>query len=110
MSSGKFKIKTDARGEFRFNLVAPNGKVILSSEGYTAKASCLKGIESVRKNATADANYERKQAKNGQLMFNLQAGNGEIIGTSETYRSTEGREGGIASVKRNAPHAEVMEA
>ncbi|MFT3883942.1 MAG: YegP family protein [Flavobacteriales bacterium] len=110
MSTSKFKISTDARGEFRFNLVATNGQVILSSEGYKAKASCMNGIGSVRKNAVLDERYERKQTKNGQHMFNLKAGNGEIIGTSEAYASEDGRDNGIDSVKRNAPAAEVVEA
>jgi uncharacterized protein YegP (UPF0339 family) len=39
-------------------------------------------------------------------MFNLKAGNGEIILTSERYKAKEGAENGIASVKANAPHAE----
>ena len=47
----KFEIYTDKAGEFRFRLKARNGEIILSSEGYTAKASCETGIESVRKNA-----------------------------------------------------------
>ncbi|MDD4286604.1 MAG: YegP family protein [Eubacteriales bacterium] len=41
----------DKKGEFRFRLKATNGEPILASEGYKAKASCKKGIESVRKNA-----------------------------------------------------------
>ena len=47
----KFEIYTDKAGEFRFRLKARNGEIILASEGYTAKAGCLNGIESVRKNA-----------------------------------------------------------
>jgi uncharacterized protein YegP (UPF0339 family) len=27
-----------------------NGKIIVTGEGYAAKASCLNGVESVRKN------------------------------------------------------------
>ena len=46
---GKFEIKKDKAGEFRFNLKARNGQVILSSEGYKAKPSCMNGIEYVRK-------------------------------------------------------------
>ena len=38
-------------GEYRFRLKATNGQIIAVSEGYTAKASCLNGIESVQKNA-----------------------------------------------------------
>ena len=42
---------TDKAGEFRFRLKATNGQIIATSEGYKAKASCLNGIESVKKNA-----------------------------------------------------------
>ena len=47
----KFEIYTDKAGEFRFRLKAGNGEIILASEGYTQKAGCKNGIESVRKNA-----------------------------------------------------------
>ena len=57
----KFEVYTDKAGEFRFRLKARNGEIIAASEGYTAKASCLKGVESVRKNA-ADAQVEKFDA------------------------------------------------
>lgn len=47
----KFEVYTDKAGEFRFRLKARNGEIIATSEGYKAKAGCLNGIESVRKNA-----------------------------------------------------------
>ena len=47
----KFELYVDKAGEFRFRLKARNGEIIAASEGYKAKASCLNGIESVRKNA-----------------------------------------------------------
>ena len=47
----KFEIYLDKKGEYRFRLKASNGEPISASEGYTAKASCKNGIESVRKNA-----------------------------------------------------------
>ncbi len=47
----KFEVYVDKAGEFRFRLKARNGEVIAKSEGYKAKASCMNGIESVRKNA-----------------------------------------------------------
>lgn len=50
----KFEVYADKAGEYRFRLKATNGQVIAVSEGYKAKASCLNGIESVKKNA-ADA-------------------------------------------------------
>ena len=47
----KFEVYTDKAGEFRFRLTATNGQVIAVSEGYKAIASCLNGVESVKKNA-----------------------------------------------------------
>ena len=47
----KFEMYQDKAGEYRFRLKARNGEIIAVSEGYTAEASCLNGIESVRKNA-----------------------------------------------------------
>ncbi|MBU7026706.1 MAG: YegP family protein [Theionarchaea archaeon] len=51
MGNPKFEVYKDAAGEFRFRLKAPNGEIIAVSEGYTTKANCLNGIESVIKNA-----------------------------------------------------------
>ena len=102
---GKFQIKKRSNGEFQFNLKAGNGEIILTSEGYKTRAGCDNGIESVKKNAPDDSRYDRLTSKNDKYYFNLKAGNGEIIGTSEMYESMESRDGGIDAVKRNAPVA-----
>lgn len=47
----KFEMYEDKGGQFRFRLKARNGEIIGISEGYSAKAGCLNGIESVKKNA-----------------------------------------------------------
>ncbi|NII84256.1 hypothetical protein FHT21_003357 [Pedobacter sp. SG908] len=106
---GKFIITKRINNEYQFNLKAANGQVILTSEGYTTKASCNKGIESVKTNAPTDARYDRKVAKNGAYYFNLKAANGEIIGTSQMYTTDDARNNGIESVKTNAPNAEVID-
>lgn len=106
---GKFEIKKRKNGEFQFNLKASNGQVILSSEGYTTKANCTNGIESVKKNSQVDARFDKLEAKNGKFYFNLKATNGQIIGTSEMYETAASRDNGIESVKKNAPEAEVVD-
>ncbi|CCH56310.1 protein of unknown function DUF1508 [Fibrisoma limi BUZ 3] len=105
---GKFVISTRKNGEYQFQLKAGNGQVILVSEGYTSMSSCENGIESVKKNAPNDDRYERRTTESGKFRFNLKAGNGQVIGTSETYESESGRDNGIESVKKNAPDAEVV--
>lgn len=106
---GKFVISTRKNGEFQFNLMASNGQVILSSEGYTTKTACLGGIESVKKNAAIESRYEVKVAKNGKPFFNLKASNGQVIGSSQMYSCEKTMKAGIASVMKNAPEAVTVE-
>ncbi|MDN3676281.1 YegP family protein [Flavobacterium paronense] len=103
----KFVITKRTNGDFQFTLKATNGERILTSEGYATKAGCENGIDSVRTNVLNVARYERKVAVNGNYYFNLRAANGEIIGTSELYESTAGRDNGIEAVKNNTPQATV---
>tara|TARA_R110002050_G_scaffold42235_2_gene101871 strand:+ start:416 stop:745 length:330 start_codon:yes stop_codon:yes gene_type:complete len=104
---GKFVIKKDSAGQYRFNLKAANGEIILSSEAYTTKQNCHNGIQSVKSNALDDNNYQRLTAKDNSPYFNLTAQNNQIIGTSEMYSSTAARDNGIESVKNNAPDASI---
>lgn len=47
----KFEVYLDKAGEYRFRLKARNGEIIAVGESYKSKASCLNGIESIKKNA-----------------------------------------------------------
>ena len=120
---GKFAVRTVGTG-IKFDLKATNGQVIATSEVYKTKLACLKGLESVRKNAAAanvedhteegfdlkkNPKFEMYQDKAGEYRFRLKAKNGEIIATSEGYKSKGGCENGIESVKKNAPDAEIEE-
>ncbi len=103
--AGKFELKKAKDGEFFFHLKAGNGQIILASERYKEKSSAENGIASVKKNAPDEGRYERKETKAGHFMFNLKAANHQVIGTSQSYKTAESREEGIASVKANAPSA-----
>lgn len=61
VANPKFEVYADKTGEFRFRLKARNGEIIAVGEGYKAKASCLNGIDSVRRNAP-DASVEKLEA------------------------------------------------
>ena len=47
----KFEVYLDKAGEYRFRLKAKNGEIIATGESYKAKAGCLNGIDSVKRNA-----------------------------------------------------------
>ncbi|MCL4560971.1 MAG: YegP family protein [Chloroflexi bacterium] len=107
--AGKFVLKKNTKDQYYFNLLAGNNQVILSSETYASKENALNGIESVKKNAGKDTNFEKKLSTKGDPFFVLKAPNGQIIGKSEMYSSETAMDKGIASVKSNAPDATVVE-
>jgi len=55
------------------------------------------------------AHYELKPTKNGEFMFNLLAGNNEVILTSQMYKEKSGAINGIESVQTNSQLDEHFE-
>ena len=53
--AAKFVLKMGVTGRYHFNLVAPNGQVVATSESYESKDSAKGGIESVKANAAGAA-------------------------------------------------------
>ena len=120
---GKFVVREVPSG-IKFDLLATNGEVIATSEVYKSKASCLSGVKSVAKNAPV-ANVEDQTAegfekakcpkfemytdKAGEFRFRLKATNGQVIAVSEGYVAKKSCENGIASVKKNAVDAPIVE-
>ena len=120
---GKFVIRATNTG-IKFDLKAGNGEVIATSEVYESEASCKKGIQSVMNNAPI-ANIEDQTVeeivaakcpkfeiytdKAGEFRFRLKATNGQIIAVSEGYKAKASCENGIASVKKNAEEAEIVD-
>lgn len=118
---GKFVIKEVASG-VKFDLKAGNGEVIATSEIYATETACKNGIESVKRNApvagvedqtaeevTAAKNpkFEVYQDKAGEFRFRLKATNGQVIATSEGYKTKASCLNGVESVKKNAVDAPV---
>ena len=119
--SARFEIKIAKNGDYMFNLFAPNGKVIATSETYTTLQNCKLGIESVKRNAAVHVEdqtvegasllcpkYELFVDKEGKFRFRLRASNGEIICASQSYTVKASAQTDIASVCENAPTAETV--
>lgn len=126
---GKFVIKKTTTG-FNFSLHAANKeKIAVSSQVYSTKAACKKGMESIAKNAAkciAEDRIEDNTLKNptaktcpkfevyfdkaGLYRYRLFAANGESIAMSEEgYKSKSGVMNGIKSVSVNAVDAEIVD-
>ena len=99
----------------KFDLKAPNGQTVLTSEVYATEAACRRGIASIRKNAALaqvadltlgeicpNPRFEVYQDKAGAYRFRLRSRNGRIVGVSEGYQTKVGCRNGIDSVIENA--------
>ena len=121
---GKFAVKTSDKG-VSFNLLATNGQVVATSQVYKSLRSAKLGIASVAKNAPiADIEdqtvegFEKKSMpkfevytdKAGKTRFRLKAKNGQIIAVGEAYESLKACLAGVASVKKNAEGAQIVDA
>jgi len=121
---GKFVIRATNTG-IKFDLKAGNGEVIATSEVYTTEAACRKGIASVQKNAVLGGvedqtvegytpekhpKFEVYEDKAGEFRFRLKASNGQVIATSEGYKTKKSCLNGVESVQKNAPEAAIEKA
>lgn len=118
---GKFEVK-EVKSGVKFNLKAGNGEIVATSEVYTTEAACMKGIASVRRCCVGEIEdqtvegfeklkhpkFEVYTDKAGEFRFRLKARNGQIIAVSEGYKAKPSCLNGIASVKKNAPDAEIV--
>ena len=94
-------------GQYWYHLRADNGEIVQSGEGYTSKASCENGIQSVKANCQPQRFESFFNA--GQYGFNHIAANGETIGRSEKYTTAQSRDHGLQVVMREAPEAQVQD-
>jgi uncharacterized protein YegP (UPF0339 family) len=93
-----------------FRLKDNNNETILAStEGYNSKQGCLNGIDSVKKHSPHEPYYKSFVGQDLKYYFSLHAANGEKIGKSEAYNSSQGRDKGKENCKREAPFASVKE-
>lgn len=103
--SAYYELKPAVDQWFIFDLKAPNGEIILSSELYSSKDAALEGIEAVRTNSARDAQFERRKTPLSHSYFLLMSGSHEILGRSERYSTESACEKGIRSVMKNGPIA-----
>ena len=118
--SPKFQVYKDKAKRTRFRIRANNNQIVAVGEAYEKYASCMKGIESVRRNCHAEIEdltieggpklpnpkYQIFQDNSSKFRFHLKAANGEIIAKSEGYESRDGCINGI-NVVSECTNAEI---
>ena len=83
---GKFEIKRATDREYFFNLLAPNGEVILTSEMYKSKTGAKTGVAAVQTNAGDPDRYDRRIDKRKHHYFVLKAANHRAFSASMQLR------------------------
>lgn len=121
-SAHRYEVRTAANGQSYFVLKAGNGRVIGTSELYTTASSARRGAAGVRRNVgeyleflanRTGARFDVFEGADGRFYFNLHAGNGEIVLSSQGYAQENSAYNGAFSVAENGldpDRYEVLEA
>ena len=107
-TGARVQLLESGRDQFRFNVYAGNGEVVLSSEQYTTKASALNGAFSVVENGVEENSYKVLESATGGFYFNLHAANHQIIATSEMYTTRQSAERARDAVIQLLPTIELI--
>jgi len=110
VNEARFKVIEADSGEYYFNLVAGNGKLLAMSETYVSQSNANRAIDTVIKTvtdapglaaSTGDGVFEQFFGVDGKAYFRLRAANGQIVLQSQGYTSKASATSGIATVKKN---------
>lgn len=112
---GKFILKKTPKGFFRFSLTAANSMTILTSKNYSSKATCIAGVETIKKNAMSEIEDQtlkkvvEKKCPKFEIYFDkanlyryrMIAANGMNVAISEEgYSTKSGCINGIKAISR----------
>lgn len=118
---GRFIIKQTSEG-YLFEFMDANNNVQFKSDEYTTLVSCREGIVSYKKNSMSKiddssltgkksfkgAKYVITKDKSGMFRYNLKASNGQILVTSEAFKSKRACKNAIMNVQKNLNTAETI--
>lgn len=117
--TSRFESLEASNGAYYFHLKAGNNGIIATSELYSTKSNADRGARTVRalvKVATSTTvaaprseRFELFTGEDGKAYFNLRAGNGEVILSSQGYTAKSSAKDGISSVEENGSDASRFE-
>jgi uncharacterized protein len=109
MRKPKFEILAGKDGKIRFQLKAANGEAILAGRNFATKPEAIHGIASVMRYGALESCFVRRESLSGQFFFQIKSPSGRLLGWSEFYHSRQGRETGIAAVKKAVQVGRVLD-
>jgi uncharacterized protein YegP (UPF0339 family) len=105
-----FQLLQAKDGQWYFNLVAGNNKIVGTGELYVSQSNAQRGLETVAdvvehatygRASTSGSRFQVFKGIDGQYYFHLRAGNGAIVLQSEGYTTKTNAKNGTASVLTN---------
>ena len=107
-SGARAQIDAGASNQFRFNIFASNGQIVLSSESYTTEAAAWNGAFAVQDASLAPTNFAILTASDGRFYFTLTADNGQVVGISQMYTTQLSAQAGIKSVTSTLAKLDIL--
>ncbi|MGE0545993.1 MAG: DUF1508 domain-containing protein [Kofleriaceae bacterium] len=98
-TAGKFSFWAASDGQWHFNVKSGNGRILLTSEAYTARTGAINGALSVLENGVDPLQYELVEATHGYVVH-LVAANHQTISFSEVYATKSSANRAITSCVR----------
>jgi uncharacterized protein len=111
VSAEGYEVNEASNGEWYFNIVAPNGQIVGTSELYATHSGCNTAVGKVmgiiaktvvtQPAPTGGARFEIFKGLDNKYYFHLRAANGEIMLQSQGYTKRTNAVNGVASVRSN---------
>jgi uncharacterized protein YegP (UPF0339 family) len=107
---GQIDMYKSSDNQWRFRVVAGNGRILMSSEAYVSKQGAENGIASVLENGVDPAMYQLNQTASGKYNLRLRAKNYEIIAFTQSYSTKSNAKRAIdACVRAITTYLDVTE-
>jgi uncharacterized protein YegP (UPF0339 family) len=104
-----YYFQSSKNSKWYFHLKENNKKIILSSsQGYSTRVGCLKGIASVKRYGRHERNYTLFKGRDRKFYFNIRSRNGKCIGKSESYEAKYNCTRGLRNCITEAQQAAIV--
>ena len=97
--SSRYVLKRSKDGMFTFTLQTHSGEDLVTSHVYNDKDSAMRAINTARRLAQREDNYELLRTNNGLIYFVLKNTRGEVLGQSREYNDAESLRQAITQAK-----------
>lgn len=102
-------IMSGEEGKFTFLFKGPNHEILLTSEHFEIRQSCVSAVVACKLHAQVERNFQKLKTRSGKYFFNLRTVSKEIIATSPEYDTLGHRELAIQTIKTYANDAELID-